>query len=835
MSLLYRLTRSAVAGGWAAATCRLAAVNCLAALLGLTLVGSPVFGQGTPRVVVLMDGTQYEGYAGSTEAITLGAEAPQPFESRPIASIDDGMRRIYVNRARMVANVQDSQLFASEKKIDLPNQRANDSSSPGFGAWLGYGPFNEFGHRTLSVLDSNGRVSNVVQGITQLTPRYATLKTLLGGEGVDKNWEMQIPTGSIPPAVLRRLLRNRMIDRSNPDEFLNNIEFYQQARRYEEAIEEAEYVLTLFPDQADRLNEVIVRLRQSQGRQILDEVRLRLASNQTELALTWAQLVDRGELARRIGADFDRELTQQMEQVEALAALKVAVLADLEKQLGAAATPEEGAALQAFSSELEAGLDVRSALRLDAWKLRSVDPQFNLQQRVALAISGWILGSNDATDNYAVSRSLIDVRRLVREYLGGADAIRRAAILEELAAMEGSEPELLSRVIRQLGPVQPVDLSAYSGAEPIRFTVQIPGNALQKFQPQEVECLAHLPPGYSPSSEYPLLVTLGYENSAQRMLDFWCGDFNPKLRIRQGQALRFGFVVVSVNWMLPGQNACGYSAREHAAVLAAVRGSLRRFAVDPDRVILHGMATGATLAYDVALSHPDVFAGVAGFSGQMDRYPEFYCTNEHPPLAVYSVVGQKDTGSIGRCMAVWNEWLTSNTRFNLLTLVIYKGRLNEPFPEEQEPMLNWALRRLRYWPGRGDDLTVDCRILRPWDSFYWLLELGGLPDDRLMPPEEWRDKDRPKAVSLSINRKAGNPNLFRLGPSQNVGSGATLWLSNEYCDLSQRIEIDGRGSFKDFVIPSRRTMLEDVRQRGDRKHPFWAKLVERNKKWVVEE
>jgi hypothetical protein len=40
-------------------------------------------------------------------------------------------------------------------------------------------------------------------------------------------------------------------------------------------------------------------------------------------------------------------------------------------------------------------------------------------------------------------------------------------------------------------------------------------------------------------------------------------------------------------------------------------------------------------------------------------------------------------------------------------------------------------------------------------------------------------------------------------------------------DFNRRIQINGKGV---MVTPSLETMLEDVRTRGDRQHPFWAKV-----------
>jgi len=64
----------------------------------------------------------------------------------------------------------------------------------------------------------------------------------------------------------------------------------------------------------------------------------------------------------------------------------------------------------------------------------------------------------------------------------------------------------------------------------------------------------------------------------------------------------------------------------------------------------------------------------------------------------------------------------------------------------------------------------------------------------------------------------------------NVRAGAsdlTIWLSPQMLDLEKRVGIvvNGRriNTAEPFVGPSIEVMLEDVRTRSDRVHPFWAK------------
>jgi hypothetical protein len=59
-------------------------------------------------------------------------------------------------------------------------------------------------------------------------------------------------------------------------------------------------------------------------------------------------------------------------------------------------------------------------------------------------------------------------------------------------------------------------------------------------------------------------------------------------------------------------------------------------------------------------------------------------------------------------------------------------------------------------------------------------------------------------------------------------SYASAWLSPEMIDFDKRamIVVNGQriNSREPFVEPDLQTLLEDVRTRGDRQHPFWAKI-----------
>ena len=68
-----------------------------------------------------------------------------------------------------------------------------------------------------------------------------------------------------------------------------------------------------------------------------------------------------------------------------------------------------------------------------------------------------------------------------------------------------------------------------------------------------------------------------------------------------------------------------------------------------------------------------------------------------------------------------------------------------------------------------------------------------------------------------------------------IKSDSTLWLSPQFADLKQQIQIRGRGVFKGSVTASPKIILEDVLRRADREHIYHAKVDCINGIWTTSE
>ena len=83
-----------------------------------------------------------------------------------------------------------------------------------------------------------------------------------------------------------------------------------------------------------------------------------------------------------------------------------------------------------------------------------------------------------------------------------------------------------------------------------------------------------------------------------------------------------------------------------------------------------------------------------------------------------------------------------------------------------------------------------------------------------MLPSNW---PQPKARDAETEAEITPGNTIRIkSPVENW----TVWLSPDLIDFDRKISV---GRDKPEIVPSVEVMLEDVRTRGDRQHPFWAK------------
>jgi predicted esterase len=328
----------------------------------------------------------------------------------------------------------------------------------------------------------------------------------------------------------------------------------------------------------------------------------------------------------------------------------------------------------------------------------------------------------------------------------------------------------------------------------------------------QIEYWVQLPPEYSPYRRYPCIVTMnGGATSPQQQIDWWAGDYKAEAGMRYGQASRHGYIVISPRWLRDHQREYGYSAREHAAVLRPLRDACRRFSIDTDRVFLSGHSLGGDAAWDIGLAHPDLWAGVLPIVATSDKHVQRYWENaKYVPL--YFVSGEKDGDKLEKNAQDWNRYLTRTG--NDVTVVQFQGRGHEHYHEEIQNLFKWMnLHKRDFFPRE-----IDAVSMRPWDSFFWWIDIDRMPSNLVVLPTEWPKKDvkTPRIEGSVLNTGTG---VRVSSPSGRT----TVWLAPEFVNFDGKVAVTINGRRQTNVTPSISVLLEDVRTRSDRQHPFWAK------------
>jgi predicted esterase len=320
-----------------------------------------------------------------------------------------------------------------------------------------------------------------------------------------------------------------------------------------------------------------------------------------------------------------------------------------------------------------------------------------------------------------------------------------------------------------------------------------------------------LPPEYDSYRRYPCLVTLnGGATTPLQQIAWWAGDYSPEARTRYGQATRHGYILIAPQWTREHQRKYEYSAREHAAVLLTLRDACKRFSIDVDRVFLSGHSIGGDAAWDIGLAHPDLWAGVLPIVAIADKYVNLYWENgRYVPM--YFVSGEKDGNKRALNATNWDRYLT-HSGYDAM-IVEFQGRGHEHFHDEIQNLFNWMnVHKRDFFP---KEFTV--KSLRPWDNFFWWVETDKPNANAMILPAAWGAVPRPAKTEASVNAVNGI----------SVSSACeklTVWLSPDLIvfDASLKVRLNRREQKN--IQPSASTLLEDVRTRGDRQHPFWAKV-----------
>ncbi len=813
----------------------------------------------TLRNGITLRGIYIEVDSLDENAFSVGAEGG--IASRPIWAVDDGLRRTYVHRRGMVNNAP-VEIPDLGLRIEFPQLVPDGGDEVGsIGQILSTSPLDAYGRRRLLMRGVDGSPMILHQGLTELTAKYAKLEGLKADSSI--RLDMRIATESIDTKSLQRIF-SKLLDQENPEERLEAVRFFIDAERYGDAKRELQAILKKFPELVE-LKEQLPALVEKQAMQLFELAQLRRESGQPYLAATILKSFPLAQVGRVTRLRVEVELTE----ISKLQAQRDEAIENLRKLVTELA-PAEQESLTKIVAEIDTHLSPNTLNRLGDFLRLGNNEAVSPQQRVALAIGGWILGSGSGQQNLMLVTSLIEVRDLVQQYLAQDNAEARAALLARIKTLEGANATVIAKMLPLLPPPlaskQAMAIRYGEDAVETRLTegsfylpvdatadAQIQGMyhigpdqeaffAAQAAAPQVVPAasyLVQLPPEYDPLREYPCIIALHAAGaSAETQLNWWAGvttdkfldpnaapakavdPNNPDAEVDQPTAMRLGhaaqngFIVVAPRWTRGGQQSYEYTMREHDAVLRSVRGAMRRFSIDSDRVFIGGHGDGGAAAWDIALSHPDIWAGMIAISAEPRKTLTFYDENA-VYVPTYIVMGDKDGRPLKRNGAVYNDYMTYQ---HDAMVVLYRGRGKEFFYEESERIFDWMKtpehRRAKF-PEK-----IELVAMREGENFFWWLEWDESLPAAVVDPILW---ENPKRIKVDSNILANNEINIVQAPSNSF----TVWLSPEMpLKFDRQIAVRYRNRRSNFDFTGEfETLLEDTRRRADRKRPFWGKVT----------
>ncbi len=739
---------------------------------------------------------------------------------------DDGLRRTYVNflRCKAPAQVNDGVV-----KIDLSNKTlvASNAAQVPAGPVINCSQFDALGRRICFIRNLSGSPVSVVQGITEIATSYVRVEGMRGEKGA-YDWDMRLSLASIDSQKLQEILK-RNASPTKANNWLEIVNLFSSAKRFVEARSVLEYSILTFPELENTKSE-LKRLDQNIADQLFGAADLAQEAGQHQFSKLLLESVKKAGLSIETQLKVDAKLEAIANGKKDRDELIIWMKDDISKLSDGTVKTE----LQSLLPEITDYLTADTELRFTDYRRKKSDLTLKPEQLAALAISGWVFGPSAGKESAPVVAAGIKARRLIAEYL--SKPVRDAQIIQEITKLEAGSPDLVAKIISNMAPPKPTsdseavtytvaapDSSQSPGQLPIqgRYVIEVPMGG--EMIGRTARYMVQLPPEYNPFRRYPCVFTLpGDLSDMDWQVRWWAGPYSSIDKRCFGEASKRGYIVVSPDWAEPKQPSYNYTENEHAMILAPLRDAMRRFSIDSDRIFLSGHFMGADAAWDIALAHPDLWAGNIVISGEAQKYVVQYWNNAlYVPS--YFVSGEKDkfTESNGK---EWDKLLGRKQIDSLVTL--YRGRKPDHFQEELPRIMDWmsfpARVRNTVSPARDEKKKFSATTSRAGDRFFWWFETKQLFVEKLVPPLLYEAGLKKAGAEYEVKSEINN-NTVLMGtvPAKNF----TIWLSPELVDFEKEITLSIKGTReRRDPKPETRVILEDVRGRADRQHPFWMRV-----------
>jgi pimeloyl-ACP methyl ester carboxylesterase len=778
----------------------------IVAVGALAIIALASFSAAQAAVLVFGDGFVIEGQVKYVKTTlvdkTNGNAIPIPKTGEPYY-LDDDVRRIYfapkqVGEAKAIEVDKTGRLV-----LRLPSPPKSGPLPSGF-IVKEVGDWNDKLEREIKLEIFKGKLTKLTQRITTITPEYIKVETS-PYESVG-HWK----TSEFDPAVLHDLVNKQQAKLRDRAKLADNVKEQKvlddryacyrlllQAGFNDEAEKELQGIIDDHPGEKSnaeplldgirriRALEFVESLKSANKAGLHDEVERKLAQYHKE---SLDNLVDQ-KTQLVVQAIKEQQGTSKAALVKATNMLtEMLALAPSDKKelfeeifsvIREELNPDTVGRLATF---VDIGGDYQRAVK------DKRQPEQGPAEIVALAITGWTRGSNAAEPNVEVAVKNWQTRQQLIKYLQTRDA----QVLSALRSLIGVEEAM--QMIHLLPPI---------------FAEKLGPNLKFDFQANGKNYHVRLPAGYHHGRGWPVLLVL--HSSQEKAADAaarWA-DLSSQ----------HGYIVAAPQWSKGPKATYQFTGEEHEAVLETLKDLRRRFNVDSDRVYLFGLEQGATMAFDVAVGHPDQFAGVIPMSGMPQNFA-VRCWHNTQYLSLYVVNGELAGDSAKATQSLVKEnWIKSN--FPAL-YVEYKGRPADWFGAEQKTIFDWMNRKRRANPLREvANEGLDFKTYRNSDKqFYWL-STDTVQSGHLNSATQWNPQIKPATLSAKVIASVNEVQV----KSSGVGP-ITVWFGPKLVNYGEKVSlrINGKAPQRVTIVPSLDVLLSTLFQTGDRERLYFARV-----------
>ncbi len=716
-----------------------------------------------------------------------GVQMPVP-KLNGFFMVDDEARKI-VFSPRQVQEVpdKDSTREAESIRLKSPIVRRSSFKVPPWQV-VAVTDWDNKWDRVLTINTPDGR-RQIQQHLSLLTPKVACI------DARDYEWKTYFLTREFDPNTVRKVLTQhpelKMTgDSTDAGKRFRIFHFLVQAGWYDRAAAELDSILRDLPDQKDKAESAREELKKVLAWQYVDLVEEGHKNGRHH----WVQV----KLAYFPQQGMEEKLITRVN------------------------------ALRAAYETLNKNLAVARRF-LDQLSGRMTDPGQAKLFKDAAAVIGSEL-NQDTVNRLEVWRA----RQFVLDYQKTHTTGSRQQLLTAYDSKQGVPFDELAQLIRSLPPAEPFELTALkngpwaAGALPFRpaaiywalFAAQ------KRISPTVYALRADFPSSYRKGPSYFLQPPPEYHHGRSYPVLFVLheGGEKPEDMLKRWSSLatQHGYILVAPEWRAASGDSYEYTAEEHRAVLDVLRDLRQRFQVDSDRVFVFGLGEGAKMAYDVGLSHPDLFAGVLTMGGSPQYFAKAYKQNAQY-LPFYVVDGEYDGDTAKANRLQFEYWIG---RAYPAISVQYKGRGREWFDGEVPSMFDWMSRKKRAaaFPelgrsGAGAGYGEEFGSMRPTDDHFYWLSGEGLNDRHINSAKKWSSNLGP--AHLQARSTEGNHLIVNAHGFKRV----TVWLGPGMIDFEKpvTIRVNSRIESNRKIQPSLGTLVEDFYLRGDRQRLFFAK------------